>query len=133
MTAQIIKQGEQPEWAVIPYQEYLDLLEKAETLDDVAAYDKAVAADEEWIPHEVVKSLAEGKNPIKVWRAYRGLTQHDLAEKTGLSQSYLAMMENGEREGTVKALKRIAKALDVDIDDLVDMHDEEPAQGGLVG
>ncbi|ADE14297.1 helix-turn-helix domain protein [Nitrosococcus halophilus Nc 4] len=128
MTAQVIKRGERPEWAVIPYEEYLELLEKAEMVEDTIALERAIAApDDEGVPQDIVERLLEGENPIKVWRTYRGLTQHDLAEQAGLSQSYLAMMEKGEREGTVKALKRIAKALNVDIDDLVDMHDEEPA------
>lgn len=125
----MIKRDDKPEWAVIPYEEYLSLLEKAEMLDDVATYDRAiVTADGEAVPHDVVERLLEGENPVKVWRTYRGLTQHDLAGQAKLSQSYLAMMERGERDGTIKALKRIAKALDVDLDDLVDMHDdEEPA------
>src|SRR5699024_2091149 len=118
--------GDQPEWAVIPYKEYLELLEKAEMLDDAAAYDKAVATNEELLPHEVVKKLVEGENPLKVWRTYRGLTQTQLAEKSGLGQSQVAMIESGEREGTVKVLRKLARALDVDIDDLVDMHEDEP-------
>lgn len=126
MTAQVIKRGDQPEWAVIPYKEYLELLEKAEMLDDAVAYDKAVATNEELIPHEVVKKLVEGENPLKVWRTYRGLTQTQLAEKSGLGQSQVAMIESGEREGTVKVLRKLARALDVDIDDLVDMHEDEP-------
>jgi DNA-binding XRE family transcriptional regulator len=109
-------------------EEYLELLEKAETLEDTIALERAIAApDEEAVPQALVEKLLAGENPIKVWRTYRGLTQHGLAEKTGLSQSYLAMMETGEREGTVKALRQIAKALKVDIDDLVDMHEDEPA------
>jgi DNA-binding XRE family transcriptional regulator len=128
MTAQIIKKDEQPEWAVIPYEEYLELLEKAETLEDTIALERAIAApDEEAVPQHVVESLLAGENPLKVWRTYRGLTQMQLAEKTGLSQSQIAMIESGEREGTVKVLKRIAKALKVDIDDLVDMHEDELA------
>lgn len=95
-------------------------------LEDVAAFDRAMtAAGGEAMPHEVVKKLVEGENPIKVWRIYRGLNQHNLAEQAGLSQSYLAMMEKGEREGTVKALKQFAKVLRVDIDDLVDTRDQE--------
>jgi DNA-binding XRE family transcriptional regulator len=128
MTAQIIKKGEQPEWAVIPYEEYLELLEKAEMLEDTIALERAIATpDEEAVPQALIEKLLAGENPIKVWRTYRGLTQHELAEKASLSQSYLAMMETGEREGTVKALRQIAKALKVDIDDLVDMHEDEPA------
>ncbi|KFI21819.1 helix-turn-helix domain-containing protein [Nitrosococcus oceani] len=126
MTAQLIKRGDKPEWAVLPYEEYLALKEKAEMLEDAAAFDRAMmAAGEEAMPHEVVKRLVEGENPIKVWRIYRGLTQHNLAEQAGLSQSYLAMMEKGEREVTVKALKQIAKVLRVDIDDLIDTRDQD--------
>jgi DNA-binding XRE family transcriptional regulator len=118
VTVQVINKEGQPEWAVLPYEEYLALLEKAEMLDDITAYDQAVAADEEEIPHTVVKRLVEGESPIKVWRTYRGLAQEQLAERTGLSQSYLAMLEKGERKGTVKVLRRIAEALEVDMDDL---------------
>lgn len=119
MTAQVIKRDGQPEWAVLPYEEYLELLEKAEMLNDVAAYNRAIAIDEEDIPQEVVESLVTGENPLKIWRTYRGLTQEDLAGKTGLSQSYLAMIEKGERDGTIEAMKLIAKTLDVNVDDLV--------------
>ncbi|ADE13790.1 helix-turn-helix domain protein [Nitrosococcus halophilus Nc 4] len=118
MTAQVIKRNGKPEWAVLPYEEYQALLEKAEMLDDIAAYDKAIAADEENIPQEVVESLVAGENPLKVWRTYRGLTQAQLAEQVGLSQSHLVTMEKGERKGTIKVLKRIAQTLRVDIDDL---------------
>ncbi|EDZ65280.1 Helix-turn-helix domain protein [Nitrosococcus oceani AFC27] len=121
----LIKRGDKPEWAVLPYEEYLALKEKAEMLEDVAAFDQAMVVGGEAMPHEVVKRLVEGENPIKVWRIYRGLTQHNLAEQAELSQSYLAMIEKGEREGTVKALKQIAKVLGVDIDDLVDTRDQD--------
>ncbi len=32
---QIIKQDDKPEWAVIPYETYLQLVEKAEMLQDI--------------------------------------------------------------------------------------------------
>ena len=35
MSVQVIKQGDQPEWAVVPYNIYLELVEKAEMLQDV--------------------------------------------------------------------------------------------------
>ena len=34
MSVQLIKQGDRPEWAVIPYEEYVSLIEKAEMLEE---------------------------------------------------------------------------------------------------
>ncbi len=44
MNVQIIKQGDKPEWAVVPYETYLQLIEKAEMLQDIQDYDSAKAA-----------------------------------------------------------------------------------------
>ena len=56
---------------MIPYEEYEQLVQDAEMLQDVRAYDeakKAVAADEELIPSEVTYALLDGANPIRIWR-----------------------------------------------------------------
>lgn len=128
MSVQFIKQGDQPEWAVIPYKEYLELLEKAEMLEDTVAIGRAIAEpDKDAVPQDMVEKLLNGENPLKVWRTYRGLTQTQLAEKTRLHQSQIATIESGEREGTVKVLRKLARALNVDIDDLVSRHEDEPA------
>nr|WP_246710438.1 MULTISPECIES: helix-turn-helix transcriptional regulator [unclassified Martelella] len=42
-----------------------------------------------------------------------------LAEKAGISQPYLSDIENGKADGSISAIKALAAALDVDIDDLV--------------
>ncbi|MGH8511948.1 MAG: helix-turn-helix domain-containing protein [Gammaproteobacteria bacterium] len=42
-----------------------------------------------------------------------------LAEAAGVWQSYIAMLERGERQGSVAKLRMIAKALAVDVDDLI--------------
>jgi len=42
-----------------------------------------------------------------------------LGARTGLSGPYLSQIESGKREGTIKVFSALAKALDVDIDDLV--------------
>jgi transcriptional regulator with XRE-family HTH domain len=43
----------------------------------------------------------------------------ELAEKTGLAAPYISQLETEQREGTVETLKKIAAALHVDIDDIV--------------
>jgi transcriptional regulator with XRE-family HTH domain len=47
-------------------------------------------------------------------------TQASLAAEAGVSQPFLAQIEAGKRRGTVAILARIARALGVRIDDLVD-------------
>lgn len=123
MSTQVIEKDGRPEWAVIPYDEYMSLLERAEALGDVEAFDRAKRelddGRDELVPGEVVDRLLAGENPVKVWREHRGLTQAGLADQADLSQSYVAMIERGERTGRIDALRKIAAALRVDLDDLV--------------
>jgi len=102
MTVQVIKQRDKPEWAVVPYQEYLTLLEKAEMLQDVQDYDSAKMAleegKEELLPESFVNELLEGANPVKLWREYRGLTQKKLADAAGISIPYLSQLSKPVKE-----------------------------------
>ena len=119
MSVQFIKSQCHRQYAIVPIDLYNDLLEKAELLEDISAYEKAKVDDDELVPSEVVDRLIDGENKIKVWREYRGLSQAVLAEKAGLAQASIAQMEGGKRIGSVAALKKIAKALNLDLDDLV--------------
>ena len=120
MNTQFIQSENGSKMAVIPEQQYRVLLEKAEMLDDVAAYDAAKLADEELIPARVVNELMDGVNPVKVWRKYRGLTQVALADSVGVKQSAIAQLETGSRDGqSIGFYKNLARVLDVDLDDLV--------------
>jgi len=120
---QIIEKDGKPEWAVIPYNLYLQLSEEAEMLQDIRDYDAVKIAiengEEELIPSEVVFAILDGENPIKVWRRYRRLTQSQLATSVGISVSYLSQLETGKRAGTTDVLVAIARALQVGLDDLV--------------
>lgn len=118
MNVQFIEQNGRRQYAVMPVDDYEALLEKAEMLDDIRAYDEAMVRDEETIPAEWVYRLLD-ENKIKVWREYRGLTQTELAARCGLAQATIAQIEGGKRTGSVEVLKKIAEALSLDLDDLV--------------
>ena len=123
MNIQIIERNGSPEWAVIPYEEYLRLVEEAEMLSDVRDYDAAmenIEQGEELVPSEVVYAILDGENPIRVWREYRGYTQKELAESAGISKPYLSQIETGKRTGTTEVLSAIASALDLTIDEIVE-------------
>ena len=125
---QIIERDGKPEWAVLPYEEYLQLLEQAELLEDIRDFDTINAAiergDEELIPAEVVYAILDGENPIKVWREYRGLTQQQLSDKAGISKPYLSQIETGKRTGTTEILSAIAKSLDVSLEEVIEREKE---------
>ena len=113
MNVQFIKHNGKKQYAVIPVEAFSELL------DDIQAYDKAMAIDDELIPSEVVDRLVSGENKIKVWREYRNMTQAELAEHCAIAQATIAQMERGHRKGSVAMLKKIAAALKLDLDDLV--------------
>lgn len=59
-----------------------------------------------------------GRNLNRI-RKERGLTQEQLAERSGLSQQYLSGLERGRRNPTVVTLFEIASALGVSHVELV--------------
>lgn len=123
MNIQVIERNGNPEWAIIPYKDYLRLVEEAEMLNDVLDYDMAIEAvkqGEELVPSEVAYAILDGESPIRVWREYRGYTQQQLSEAAGISKPYLSQIETGKRTGTTEVLSGIAKALDLTIDDVVE-------------
>lgn len=119
---QLIQRDGKPEWAVLPYEEYLALLEQAEALEDIRDYDAAKAelerGEDELIPAEVVNAILDGENPIKVWREFRGLTQQQLADAAGISKPYLSQIETGKRKGSTDILSALARALQVTLDEV---------------
>jgi len=123
MNIQVIERNGNPEWAIIPYKDYLRLVEEAEMLNDVLDYDVAIEAvkqGEELVPSEVAYAILDGESPIRVWREYRRYTQQQLSEAAGISKPYLSQIETGKRTGTTEVLAGIAKALDLTIDDIVE-------------
>jgi len=124
MKAQIIEKDGQPEFAVISYDDYrhfLDLLEDETDARTVAEFHEAYSAGREFlVPEEIVRRELEGESPLKLWREHRGLTQQELADRTGISKPYLSQLETGKRTGTIETLAAIARALDIPLDVLTD-------------
>lgn len=123
MSVQIIEKNGQPEWAVLPFDEYQRLIADAEMLQDIRDFDEVKLAlaqgEEELIPSEVTYALLDGENPIRVWREYRGLTQQQVAQSAGISKPYLSQLESGQRKGAAEVLAAVAGALNISLDDIV--------------
>ena len=63
---------------------------------------------------------------VKAFREAQHMTQADLAEKIGISSTYLCLLENGKKTNlTITTLHMIAEALNVKIDELLFVSDLE--------
>jgi mRNA interferase RelE/StbE len=103
----------------IPRSEYERLVEAADHLAAVTAYDRAMAAGGEGMPHEVLARIIDGGSPVRVIREWRGISAAELARRASLHRVQVHDIENGRSAGSVQTMKRIAEALDVPLDDIV--------------
>lgn len=56
---------------------------------------------------------------VKEIREKKGLTQEDLATKSGVSRTIISGLESGTiKETSTRTLKKIAKALDINVSDI---------------
>ncbi|MDY0093810.1 MAG: helix-turn-helix transcriptional regulator [Candidatus Vecturithrix sp.] len=124
MKAQIIEKNGKPEYAVIPYADYLRMLafmeDKADARVVAEFYDSYAAGLEPLVPGEILRRELEGESPMKLWREHRGLTQQALADQAGISKPYLSQIESGKRQGTVETLSAIARVLNVPLEFLTE-------------
>jgi mRNA interferase RelE/StbE len=108
---------------VIERAEYERLVEAAEELADLRAYDGAKAdlasGADELLPAEFVERVLGGESLLRAWRNFRRLTQMQLAEKAQVNRVQIADIEAGKSVGSVETVRKLAAALGVTIDDLV--------------
>lgn len=99
----------EPYAVVMPYDAFLEMNKRADT-------DKAIA-----IPHEVVElHVLKGKSLVRAWRLHLGLTQKDVADKMGITQASFSQMENNHDKLRPSTLKRIADAMGIEWEQLVE-------------
>jgi DNA-binding Xre family transcriptional regulator len=95
-------------------------LEDAKDRAGVDAYlARRAEGRDDGLPIELYHRLLAGEHPVRIWREQRKLALNALAAKAGVARAYLFQIENRKQPGSVAALQRLAKALDVGLDDLV--------------
>ena len=97
MNVQVIAREGQPEYAVLPWAEYQQLLKDAGRTTPVSKVEQPLA------------SLRE----LKTLREQASLTLEDVAREAGISPHYLQMIESGEREVSDVLKRTLARALQV--------------------
>ena len=105
------------EFALIPVRALQKLMEDAEMLADVKAYDAAKArledGSDELIPLEITERRLRGEAPLRIWREHRKLTQEQLARASRVSRALIAAIETKRKAGSVSTWKKLGAALDV--------------------
>ncbi|TWC06411.1 Xre family transcriptional regulator [Pseudomonas sp. SJZ085] len=106
MDIQIITRDGEPEYAVLPWDQYQSLLKAAGIHQAPPQEAKALhaAAPDQILPGlDQLRSLREGK----------GIAIEALARTVGISPSYLAMIESGERQPDAAIRRSLAWELTV--------------------
>jgi DNA-binding XRE family transcriptional regulator len=109
--------------------------ELAEDADDIAAVASSRAEDaafaariaaesdspiEGTIPLKVVEAKLDGAHPVRAWRTHRGWTQVYLSYKSDVGRDLIAQIETRRKQGSVETLSRIARALNVPMEALIE-------------
>jgi len=113
---QVITSRGKPRFAVVEYQTFLKLLEQVEDEKKERSTVQRTRRRKEPTASELTQLMRI--SPIKGWRLFRNLTQSELAEKTGLKQTHVSLMESNKIKPRENTLKKLAEALDCDVDDL---------------
>lgn len=110
-------------FVLIPEDDFCSIMENIEMQEDIAAFDRVKEDNEEAFPIELGEKLTQathqGRSLLPIWREYRGMSQTELAEKSGIVQSYISAIESGKKPGSIDAMKALADTLNITLDDLV--------------
>ena len=122
LSLQSIRTPSGEELVVLPRADFDALLAIArdveEDADDVAIFDERMATLAEGrdapLPPEISAALLAGATRLRAIRKWKGLTQVEIADRTGLAQGYISDLDSGRKAGTGETMKAVAKALGVD-------------------
>ncbi|MBP2197400.1 helix-turn-helix domain-containing protein [Pantoea cypripedii] len=98
-----------PQFVVLPVSEYEKLLSDAEGEWEPIPI-VAGEHDDETIPNDVVNIMMDQDISLQAaWRVRIGLSQYDVAEKLGMTQSAISQLERKDSKPQKKTRERLAK------------------------
>src|SRR5262249_37618801 len=112
---QIIRSPSGDELVVLPRSDYEDLVDALAARKVEAAL---AAGREELLTVEEAAALIAAATPLAFWRKKRDKTQSQLATEIGVSQNFLSDLERGKVKGDVTLYGKLARSLNLSIDDL---------------
>ncbi len=122
----------QTQFVVLPAESYALLLQTVEAARDLMNVRTTLDTNivdkmggKNGVPATVAHRIADGGNPVRVWRGNRGLKAVALARTAGISPAYLSEIETGKKDGTFRTMAAIARVLNVSLDDLAPPIDDD--------
>ncbi|KAF6667278.1 MULTISPECIES: helix-turn-helix domain-containing protein [Pantoea] len=105
----IYDESGKPQFVVLPVAEYEKLLSASEgEWESLSA--EADEHDDETIPHDVAGIMIEQEVSLQAaWRIYRGMSQHEVAQQLGTTQSAISQLERPDSKPQKKTRERLAK------------------------
>lgn len=111
-----------PAFAVLPWADFKKLTAGLNEDAMLIAAGNA-ARGEETFPALVAERIAAGESTVKVIREWRGLTQQQLADQSGVAKNYISQIERGPESGGRsmghKTAVRLARVLGASVDALM--------------
>lgn len=108
---------------ILPEAEFERLRDLAEDTLDTRLIDNSAArlasGTEELLSEADLDALRTASSPLAFWRARRGETVAALGSASGLTEQDIAELEMGTRTADMTIYGRIARALGIDVEDLV--------------
>lgn len=108
---------------ILPEAEFERLSALAEDVTDArtisASRDRLHDGNDELLTRSDLDRLRAAVTPLAFWRNKRGLTISALAALAGTEETMLLAVEQNEQAGDIDLYGRLAKALGIDVDDLV--------------
>lgn len=80
-------------------------------------------------PSDESKTLIALGRAVRGLRKEKGLTQEELAERADLHESYISVIEGGQRNPTWATVRRISYGLGVPLVELIERADELERKG----
>jgi DNA-binding XRE family transcriptional regulator len=108
---------------ILPEAEFERLRGLAEEAVDArtlaASLARLQAGDEELLGEDDLDALRAAPTPLAFWRSKRAVSTSDLARQAGVPEELVNAVERGESIGDVRLYRRLARALGIEIEDLV--------------
>ncbi|CAA2160888.1 helix-turn-helix domain-containing protein [Methylobacterium brachiatum] len=108
---------------ILPEVEFERLRELAEDTLDARAIEESQrhlsAGDEELLDEADLDALRAAPSPLAFWRAKRGMTVAALARDSAVPEGQLTTLETGAGTADPAVYERLARALDIAVEDLV--------------
>lgn len=105
-------------YVVLRESEFMAMHDALELAESIAAQSILEAAVEP-ATQEIAQVTRSSGNSVSAVREARRISLRQLAARTGLDEHYIVGIEDGSRRPTLTAISKIAKVLNVTIDDLV--------------